>query len=291
MAVESNQLLAQSYRHCREVARKRAKNFYYSFMVLPREKSDAMCAVYAFMRYCDDIADDPSLDGNRRQMLERWRSTLDELLEGDYGDSLILPAFHDTLEKYCIPAQYFHDLIDGATMDLSIERYATFKDLYKYCYRVASVVGLVCIHIYGFSTPEAKKYAEYCGIAFQLTNILRDVKEDALGGRVYIPEEDLASFNYNIDDLRNGVADERFLSMMKFEAKRARSYYNAAQPLLSMIDEPSRPALRAMIEIYSGILDRIEKSNYDVFSRRISLPTTRKLSIAGKALIRAKLDR
>lgn len=291
MAVDSDQLLARSYKYCREVARKRARNFYYSFMVLPREKSDAMCAVYAFMRFCDDIADDPSFDGDRRQMLERWRGTLGETLDGEYGDSLVLPAFHDTLRKYEIPAQYFHDLIDGAAMDLSIERYATFRDLYKYCYRVASVVGLVCIHIYGFTSPDAKKYAEYCGIAFQLTNILRDVKEDAVGGRVYIPEEDLVSFNYTLDDLQKGVMDDRYYSLMKFEVKRARSYYNASQPLVDLIDESSRPALRAMIEIYSGILERIEKSNYDVFSRRISLPTARKLSIAGRAFLRARFDR
>jgi len=278
--------LELSYRYCREVARKRARNFYYSFIVLPRVKRDAMCAVYAFMRYCDDLADDPDLDLNRAEMLDRWRRSLD----GDSSeDSLILPAFHDSLQRFDIPTDYFHQLIDGASMDLSIDHYETFDQLYDYCYKVASVVGLVCIHIFGFDSPDAKKYAEYCGIAFQLTNILRDLKEDAASGRVYLPEEDLHAFRYSADELASQVRDERFYKLMRFEVSRARGYYNAALPLLDMVHGSGRPGLCAMIEIYSSILNAIERNRYDVFHESISVPKTRKVAIAAKALVRSKL--
>jgi phytoene synthase len=262
--------LELSYRYCREVARKRARNFYYSFIVLPREKRDAMCAVYAFMRYCDDIADGPDLRLNKSEMLERWRRSLDGAA---CQDSNILPAFHDAVSRFSIPLDYFHQLIDGAAMDLSIDHYSTFDQLYDYCYKVASVVGLTCIHVFGFDSPDAKKYAEYCGIAFQLTNILRDLKEDAENGRVYLPEEDLHAFGYSAEDLSSGVRDQRFRGLMRFEVARARG----------------RPGLCAMIEIYSAILNAIERNHYDVFHHHISVAKTRKVAIAAKALVRSRL--
>ena len=282
--------LESSYCYCREVARKRARNFYYSFIVLPREKRNAMCAVYAFMRYCDDIADDPDLKLDRAEMLEKWRSSLDDTEAGRLGDSLILPAFHDAVRKYDIPLEYFHDLIDGASMDLSIGRYSTFDQLYDYCYKVASVVGLVCIHVFGFDCPDAKKYAEYCGIAFQLTNILRDLKEDAAGGRVYLPEEDLHAFQYSADELISGIHDERFDRLMRFEVARARGYYNAALPLVEMVHGSGRPGLCAMIEIYFSILEGIERKHYDVFRHSISVPKSRKVAIAARAIVRSRLS-
>jgi len=278
--------LELSYRYCREVAHKRAKNFYYSFVVLPHAKRDAMCAVYAFMRYCDDLADDPDLDLNRLEMLERWRRSLYETTS---EDSLILPAFHDTVNRFNIPLDYFSQIIDGASMDLSISHYETFEQLYDYCYKVASAVGLVCIHIFGFDSPDAKKYAEYCGIAFQLTNILRDLKEDAASGRVYLPEEDLHAFRYSPEELSLEVRDERFDKLMHFEVTRARGYYKAALPLLDMVHGSGRPGLCAMIEIYSGILNAIERNRYDVFHNSVSIPKSRKVAIAAKALVRSKL--
>ncbi len=282
--------LAVSYRYCRDVARKRAKNFYYSFIVLPKDQRDAMCAVYAFMRYCDDIADDPDVNCDRGEMLERWRNTLDVSRLDDHKESLILPAFHDTVRTFNIPLEYFHQLIDGASMDLSIDRYETFEQLYDYCYKVASVVGLVCIHIFGFDAPEAKKYAEYCGIAFQLTNILRDVKEDAASGRVYIPEEDLRAFDYSAEELIAGPRDDRFKRLMRFQVDRARGYYASAMPLVKMVHGAGRPGLCAMIEIYLGILDRIESKEYDVFRHSVSLSRARKLAIAARALVRSKFS-
>ena len=245
-----------------------------------------MCAVYAFMRYCDDLADDPNLNLNRLEMLERWRRSLDCV---SCDDSPILPAFRDAVERFHIPLEYFHQLIDGASMDLSIDHYHTFEELYDYCYKVASVVGLVCIHIFGFDSPDARKYAEYCGIAFQLTNILRDLKEDVANGRIYLPEEDLHAFRYSADDLASQVEDERFNKLMRYEVARARGYYKAALPLIDLVHDSGRPGLCAMIEIYSSILSAIERNRYDVFGRRISVPTSRKAAIAAKALLKSRL--
>src|SRR5882724_2954010 len=183
--------LAESYSFCRNVARTRAKNFYYSFVLLPSEQRNAMCAIYAFMRYCDDLSDEP---GATREPLERWRIALDRALAGRYDAHPTLPAFHDTVQRYKIPAQYFHEMIDGVSSDLQPRRIQTFDQLYRYCYQVASVVGLTTIHIFGFDSREALPLAEKCGVAFQLTNILRDVREDVERGRIYLPQDDLKRF-------------------------------------------------------------------------------------------------
>jgi phytoene synthase len=275
--------LLASYKSAEAVARSRS-NFYYSFVVLPLEKRRAFCAVYAFMRYCDDISDGSDGLDAKRAMLRDWRSRLDAAYAGSVQNNPILPAFHDTIKRFCIPAQYFHWIIDGAEMDLDVARYETFDGLYKYCFNVASAVGLVCLQIFGFSDERAKKYAELCGIAFQLTNILRDVKEDAENGRIYLPVEDLEKFGYSIDELRQGVVDDRFRKLMRFEAERAREYYSAARNLLPLIEPSSQPALWAMIKIYERILDRIVERQFDVFHNAIHLAHTEKMSIALKAL-------
>src|SRR5207302_11212368 len=195
-----------------------------------------------------------------------------------YADSRILPAFHDVTRKYAIPKRFFHDLIDGAEMDLTKTRYETFDELYRYCYRVASVVGFVCIHVWGFSGGDSAYVpAEACGLAFQLTNILRDVKEDAQRGRIYLPLEDLQRFGYSEQDLLNGVADSRFHELMRFEAARAREYYDKALPLIPLIDPASRPTSVIMYRIYRCLLDKIESHGYDVFSRRAKLSAARKV--------------
>ncbi len=276
--------LEESYRSAEFVARQRARNFYYSFLVLPPEKRRALCAVYSFMRYCDDISDGADSIEGKREGLERWRAQLNAVLAGDLNGSAILPAFHDSMRKFSIPAEYFHWIIDGAEMDLTTERYETFEDLYKYCFHVASAVGLVCIQIFGFADKSAKQYAEYCGIAFQLTNILRDVKEDARMGRVYLPAEDLRRFGYGAEELGRDVYDDRFCAMMRFQADRARDYYRRARALLPLIDRVSRPSLWAMMEIYGRILDRIVRNRYNVFSDSIHLSSTEKLSIVCRAL-------
>jgi phytoene synthase len=274
--------LIASYRSAEAVARSRS-NFYYSFIVLPSEKRRAFCAVYAFMRHCDDISDGNDDLANKRKMLNAWRSQLNLVYSGDSVTNPILPAFRDTVRKFSIPEEYFHWIIDGAETDLDTHQYDTFDDLYKYCFNVASAVGLVCIQIFGYSEEIAKKYAEKCGIAFQLTNILRDVKEDALRGRIYIPFEDLRNFDYSPEDLRRGVFDERFKKLMGFETERAQEYYSAARKLLPLVEKTSKPALWAMIEIYEGILNRIVQNQFDVFRNPIHLARREKAVIALRA--------
>jgi phytoene synthase len=274
--------LIASYRSAEAVARGRS-NFYYSFVVLPSAKRRAFCAVYAFMRYCDDISDGNDNLEQKRRMLRDWRSQIDAAPHDGDQRNPILPAFYDTLNTFSIPTQYFHWIIDGAEMDLDTCQYETFDDLYQYCFNVASAVGLVCLQIFGFSEDRAKKYAEQCGIAFQLTNILRDVKEDAGRGRIYLPVEDLRKFEYSEEELRHGILDERFRRLMRYEAERTREYYAAARNLLPLVEKTSKPALWAMIEIYERILDRIVQRQFDVFRNRIRLASTEKISIALKA--------
>jgi len=278
-----NAELAASYRRAEYIARSRS-NFYYSFIVLPPEKRIAFCAVYAFMRECDDLSDSDSNVEVKRASLRNWRSKLDAVYTGDVSGNDILPAFRDTVVKFSIPADYFHWVINGAEMDLDIASYETFEDLYKYCFNVASAVGLVCLHIFGFSEEKAKSYAEQCGIAFQLTNIMRDVKEDAEQNRIYLPLEDLRKFSYSPEELSKGVFDQRFKELMAFEAERARAYYASARKLIPLIEEKSKPALWAMIEIYERILEKIIDQQFNVFKNRIRLTAAKKLSIAFRAI-------
>jgi 15-cis-phytoene synthase len=272
----------QSYRYCLKVARTRAKNFYYSFVLLSRQQRKAMCAIYAFMRYCDDLSDEP---GASRAAVDKWRAELEEALEGRFSDHPVWPAFHHTVRRFGIPHDYFRQMIDGISSDLEPRRIETFDDLYQYCYRVASVVGLTIIHIFGFDTRSALPLAEKCGVAFQLTNILRDIREDAERGRVYIPAEDLRRFGVSEDDLRAGRRDEPFLRLMRFEAARARAYYDESAPLLDLIHPRSRSSLQALIAIYSRLLDRIEGTNYDVFTRRVRLSLFEKSWIVVRAMV------
>ena len=272
----------ESYAYCRRVARSRAKNFYYSFLLLSAQQRKAMCAIYAFMRYCDDLSDEP---GANRAAIERWRAELDDALEGRFSGHPVWPAFHHTVRRFGIPHEYFHEMIEGVASDLEPRRFETFDQLYRYCYQVASVVGLTILHIFGFDTPRALPLAEKCGVAFQLTNILRDVREDAERDRIYLPAEDLCRFGVSEDDLRAGRRTEPFLNLMRFEGARARKHYDEAMPLLDLVHRRSRSSLWALIAIYSSLLERIERSNYDVFSRRIRLSGLEKSWIVLRALL------
>lgn len=274
--------LEQSYAHCRAVAKKRARNFYYSFILLPPEKKNAMCAMYAFMRYCDDLSDEP---GATRSAIDRWRDSLTGALAGHPDTNLVWPAFLDSVERYSIPHEYFYEMIEGVASDLEPRAIATFDELYQYCYRVASVVGLTTVHIFGFTSPDALPLAEKCGIAFQLTNILRDVREDAGLGRVYLPAEDLVRFGVSVDDLKNARRTEQFGHLMEFETERARRYYRESAPLLDLIQAQSRPSLWALIAIYSRLLDHLAESHYDVLVRRISLSSLEKTWIVLRAAL------
>jgi len=269
--------LEASYAFCQRVARTRARNFYYSFVLLTAEQRDAMCAIYAFMRYCDDISEG---EGASREAIERWRCDLDLALQGQYAENLLWPAFHDSVQRFGIPHQYFYQMIEGVSSDLQPKQLQTFDELYQYCYLVASVVGLTIIHIFGFDSPGAIPLAEKCGIAFQLTNILRDVREDRNNGRIYIPEEDIRQFGADLEK-----HDDRFVRLMSFEAERARAYYDESRPLIALVHPRSRPSLWALIEIYRRLLARIERSNFDVLDKRIRVPTWEKLSILASATV------
>jgi phytoene synthase len=272
----------QSYEYCLRVARRRAKNFYYSFLLLSKQQRKAMCAIYAFMRYCDDLSDDP---GANRASIDRWRQEMEAALQGRFSDHPVWPAFHHTVRRFGIPHEYFREMIAGVTSDLAPRHIETFEELYRYCYQVASVVGLTTIHIFGFDTKSALPLAEKCGVAFQLTNILRDIREDAERGRVYLPGEDLRRFGVSEADLRNGNRSQEFLALMRFEAGRARKYYNESLPLLDLIHPRSRPSLWALVAIYSRLLERIERSDYDVFRKRVRLSAVEKSWIVVRALV------
>lgn len=278
-----------SYRYCRAVAKGRAKNFYYSFLLLDKPQRDAMCAIYAFMRHCDDLSDDPAVTDKAqlRHRVALWRVQLDRALHGEIEGDPIWPAFHDTVTRYAIPHHYFHEMIDGILSDLEPRQMQTFDELYRYCYQVASVVGLTIIHIFGFRSPKALLLAEKCGVAFQLTNILRDVREDAGMDRVYLPCEDLARFDVPVEQLRSGKEDGRFRDLMRFESNRARAYYDESAPLSGLIEPKSRRSLWALRQIYLRLLGRIEDANYSVLARRINVPKHAKIAL----LLRAFLHR
>lgn len=275
--------LDASYHHCESVARRRARNFYYSFLALPAPKRRAMCALYAFMRECDDLSDG---DRASAEGLRRWRDHLDAALQGSVPPHPVWPAFLDTVSRYRIPAECLYGMIEGVSCDLEPRSFETFEQLYRYCYLVASVVGIATIHVFGFSDPRAPLLAERCGIAFQLTNILRDVREDALNGRVYLPREDMARFFVSPEMLAASSMSPELRNLLAFEAARARGYYEEAQPLIGMVEPDSRHALWALIEIYRRLLERIEQRDYQVLSGRVRLSAIEKTGIALRAVLR-----
>jgi phytoene synthase len=282
--------LARAYAACRTIAKREAKNFYYAFVALPLERRNAICAIYAFMRQADDLADDETLPREeRRRKLDVWLAAWHEAAAGAPTADPVFLAVRDAIQRFAIPLQLLDELVDGVAMDLDHTStgapgtYATFADLYRYCYLVASVVGLVCIRIFGYSGERAEKLAEETGIAFQLTNILRDVSEDAARHRVYLPLTDLATHGVSIDELLHRAPSapptpaER--ALLASVAHRAEDYYRSADELLPLIHRESRPALWVLVSIYHALLKRIERADYDVFTRRASVPTAQKIAI------------
>jgi phytoene synthase len=289
--------LDRAYAACRVIARREAKNFYYAFIALPAPRRNAICAIYAFMRRADDLADDESLSRElRRRSLDTWLAEWRTVCQGSSTADPVFLAVRDCTARFQIPLSLLDELVAGVTMDLdraatgAPDTYATFADLYRYCYLVASVVGLVCIRIFGYSDSRAEKLAEETGIAFQLTNILRDVAEDAERNRVYLPLEDLAAHNVSLDSLLHRAPgapptdSER--ALLAAIARRARVFYWSAQELLPLIDIESRPALWVLVAIYHGLLKRIERADFDVFSNRASVPLPQKLGILVVGLAR-----
>jgi 15-cis-phytoene synthase len=259
--------VAVSYEYCRNLTKAAARNFYYGFALLPPAKRDALCALYAFMRRADDISDSSGQPRDKQESLRGWRTALDDALAGNYSGNRIFPAFHDTVDRYEIPASYFHDLLHGAEMDLSVRRYETFDLLRRYCYCVAGTVGLCCVHVFGYRDPVALELAPRLGIAFQLTNILRDVREDFGMGRVYLPQEDLERFGCAEQSLGGRAASPEFVSVMKFEADRAWKFYEEGARLQGLISRDSQAALWTLTRIYSGVLRKVETIDYDVLAK------------------------
>lgn len=290
--------LDMAYSVCRSIARSAAKNFYYGFVVLPRRKRNALSAVYAFMRRCDDITDDNTLSpDDRHNKLAEWLDKVHRALASQPTDDPLLLALADTQRTYQIPIGLLDQLAFGTAADLDygsepaageplVARYQTFEELRQYCYGVASVVGLVCIKIFGYRDPAAEPLAERCGLAFQLTNIIRDVKEDVGMGRVYFPQEDLAQCGLSAADLAAHVDAVRVRPLLAMEADRARECYLAGEELIPMVNEDSQPALWVLITIYRRLLEKIAANQYDVFSRRVRLTVPEKLTVLAKGTLK-----
>jgi phytoene synthase len=304
---------AAAYEACIQIARHEAKNFYYAFLALPRPKRQAICAVYAFMRHADDVSDDDARSREQRRAdLAAWLDAWHRAAAGESSSDPVFIALADARERFNIPLELLDQLVHGTAMDLDTttaekaaygeaaeprpwDTYATFDDLRRYCYYVASVVGLVCIRIFGYSDPRAEALAEDTGIAFQLTNILRDVKEDAERGRVYLPLESLTHYGVRIERLAS-VRDGSQLTLnqralLESLAKRAEEYYQSGRALLPLIDADARPALWVLITIYHRLLRRIEGRNYDVFSERVSVPVLARLAVLLRGLVQVARSR
>jgi len=288
--------LRAAYEHCRQIARTRARNFYYAFVALPAAKRDAICAVYAFMRQADDISDDASVSVEvRREQMATWVANWKLAESGAAVADPVFLALRDAQRRFAIPGHWLVQLVEGTTLDLSeqLPVYETFADLYRYCYLVASVVGCVCIRIFGYTDPRAEQLAEETGIAFQLTNILRDVAEDAGMGRVYLPLQDLRAHGLSAESLLDGTAfagnRAQLQALLAQEGERAQAYYGAADALLPLIDTDSRPALWVLVKIYRSLLYRMRARRYDVFSARVALPATQKFSILAQGMAQIAL--
>jgi phytoene synthase len=276
--------LAAAYRDCEIVAQRAAKNFYYSFLVLPSDQRQAMCALYTFLRGADDVGDVDSPVEDRRRSLAQWRRRLGAVVAGDFEDcDRWWLAFADVVRRYELPISLATAVLDGVASDLEERRFADFTELYGYCYRVASAVGLLCIRIWGARGERADALAEWCGVAFQLTNILRDVAEDRDRGRVYLPEDELERVGLKAADLANPPT-QAFRDFMQFQIGRAECYYDRAEALLNHVPPAGKAVLRAMIDIYRGLLKKIKADPSAVLSRRVSLHPAHKLALAARAL-------
>lgn len=300
MIVDRGQI-ENSYNACRQMSRRSGSNFYPCFMLLPREKRTAMDALYAFMRHTDDLGDNEKPSEQRRAALECWRDQLlaslgqespNGLLQrGATGTQIdepatgILPALADTVRRYQIPPEHLTDVIDGVAMDLEPRRYQTFDDLAEYCYRVASAVGLACIHIWGFDGPAAIEPARKCGLAMQLTNILRDLKEDAQAGRIYLPEDDFRQCGYTPEQLCRGETGTRFERLVELEFNRAQALYQEGSALFEHLDPDGRRIFGMMMSVYHRLLLKVRRAGPDILDARVRLTRFEKLRIAARWVI------
>ncbi|MSR30452.1 MAG: phytoene/squalene synthase family protein [Gemmataceae bacterium] len=282
--------LRDSQRLCRAIAKKNAGNFFLSFFLLPAKKRQAMCALYSFLRITDDLADSDLPVEVKQAQLADWKKATALALAGEFSHP-IHPAFHEMVGSCKVPHEYLFDALEGVAMDLHCHRYHDFSSLYRYCFKVASVVGLSCIHIWEFHGEEALPFAEAAGIALQLTNILRDLGEDARRGRVYLPLDELAQFGYSEAKLMVGSRDRSFEDLMRFQTARAREYYAKGRQLLPFLSRSGRAIFLSLLNTYQALLDSMEKSHFDVFDRRVSLSGAKKISLAFRAFLVAWLGK
>ena len=280
--------LEQAYEECRLITRREARNFYYAFITLPEVQRRAIYVAYTFCRYCDDSVDaEHSLDEKLR-LLSELRGKLSACYQG-YTEESVFLGLADVAEKYQVPEEYFQEVLSGVESDLVKTRYHDFDELRQYCYQVASAVGLICIHIFGFTHSRAKEHAVDLGLAMQLTNIARDVKEDLGLGRIYLPQDEMSRFGYSENELQSGTVNQAFVELMRFQTQRARDYFNSGFQLLPYLPPRSRACPAVLGRLYSKLLDRIELVNYDVLNHRVSLSTTEKLRVTAQAWLTSML--
>ncbi len=284
--------LMEAQAYCAAVTKRSGSNFYYSFLFLPRARREAMYTIYAFCREVDSAVDDAPAGSDPHEQLRQWRAELAAAYHGTPTYPVTI-SLGDHARRLEIPQEYFEDLIRGVEMDLTTTRYRTFEELYRYSYRVASVVGLICLKVFGTRSSHASDYAINLGLAFQLTNILRDLATDADRGRIYLPQEDLARFGYQEEELLRRTHSPAFIELMRFECGRARAFYQKARQAVESLPAADRRALTVaeiMRGVYERILRRIEESDYRVFGSRVSLAPSYRLAIAAGVWFRSLLS-
>ena len=269
------------YRESREITRREAKNFYYAFLTLPQERRRAIYVAYAFCRYCDDTVDNAESPDQKTNLLEELHANLNDAYTGRTSDQMFL-ALADVADRHDIPEEYFKQVIYGVESDLTKVRYQNFEELRSYCYQVASVVGLICLQIFGYKDDAAREYAVDLGLAMQLTNIVRDVQEDLRLGRIYLPQDEIVRFGYSEEEMEAGVVNESFIELMRFQAQRAKGYFDSGFKLLPYLSPRSRACPAVMGQLYSKVLQRIEAAEFDVFQQRISLSKAEKIRVTAQ---------
>ena len=282
--------LELAYEECRLITRREAKNFYYAFLTLPARRRRAIYVAYSFCRYCDDSVDAERSDAEKLRMLAELRDKLARCYQGQADEPLFL-GLADVARQYDIPQEYFREVLAGVESDLVKNRYQNFEELSRYCYQVAAVVGLICLQIFGYKDARARQYAIDLGLAMQLTNIARDVKEDLAFDRIYLPQDELARFGYSEEELLAGTCNDAFVNLMRFQARRARDYFRSGFQLLPYLSPRSRACPAALGLIYSKVLDRIEDADYNVLDRRVSLSTAEKLQAMAHSWLTSMLPR
>ena len=285
--------LEEGYAWCKEYTKERAKNFYYAFAILPERKRNAIYAAYSFSGYVDDIADELTERAEQERQLAEARVRLRSCyVDGGVAEGPMFTALGGAIRDFSIPQEFFEELVNGVEMDFTKNRYANWDDLHSYCYRVASMVGLICTSVFGTKEhPQAREFAVDMGIALQIVNIMRDVAEDAERGRVYFPADELAQHGLTDADILARRYDDRFAALMRQQGKRAHHYFRSGKRLLPLLDLRSRMCVNVLQGVYAEILKRIEANNYDVMTQRVSLSSREKLTAIGKLWVKAALVR